>query len=389
MKKKEKKRAFTLVELLVVIAIIGVLIALLLPAVQAAREAARRMQCTNKLKQLALAVHNYHSTFDALPAGMSGLPGPTTNDNYKSGIFVTLLPFVEQQQLFDYIKATDLNTVVKSGWNWWNAGAAYLDNDLIRNKISFLICPSDAGAGTQNADVIQGTNYRCNNGDNPASAVLMEPTNSGVDTKKRGHRGPFGYYTFYNFSAVQDGTSNTLCFSERCLVPGGYQIGTSPSSKVKEAQIVHSAGGESINGMCGGTNPIYLLNRNVCRGFGVGGEYTLSGTASLSSSNGVNWMVGTPLCSTFVTVLPPNSASCYCNYGDYNAISTPTSYHQGGVNCSLMDGSVRFVSETVNDGPYTNVRFLPANSGYVSGESPFGIWGAYGSIDGCESITSL
>jgi prepilin-type processing-associated H-X9-DG protein len=342
------------------------------------------------LKQLALAVHNYHNNYDALPAGQCGPYGLTVSDRpWCFSIFVTLLPFVEQTQLYDYIGTTNLTSIVTGSGgsgSWWSAGAAFNESPVL-TKMAFLFCPSDAGAGTQAAGVLQGTNYRYNNGDNPVARVALAPTNSGVTTKKRGHRGPFGYYTFYNFSAVPDGTSNTLCFSERCLAPGGYQgLGLSPSRKVKDAQVMHTTGSATINGMCAGTNPIYLLDRNVCRGFGAGGvEYKNLGSGSLSSSNGTNWLVGTPLHSTFVTVLSPNSASCYCNYADYNTITTPTSYHQGGVNCALMDGSVRFVSETVDDGPYTNVRFLPPDSGYVSGESPFGIWGAYGSRDGGEA----
>ncbi|MDR0337853.1 MAG: DUF1559 domain-containing protein [Planctomycetaceae bacterium] len=386
-----KRSAFTLVELLVVIAIIGVLIALLLPAVQAAREAARRMQCSNKLKQLGIAVHNYHDSAKTLPAGVCGPYGPTTDGYYRFGIFVSLLPSIEQGAIYDYINSTNLNSVLVAtatgGSSWWSAGAGFDSGCPLTEKMPFLLCPSDAGAGTQNKGVIQGTNYRYNNGDNPVATVAVSPTSVNAATKRRGHRGPFGHYTFYNFSGVKDGTSNTLMFSERCLHPGGYQgVGTSLSTKVRDAQI-RSTTGTPI-GMCNGTDPIYLLDRSACRAYGATGvDYVLSGSVTLSSSSGTNWLVGTPLHSTFVTVYSPNSASCYFNAMDNNTITTPTSYHKGGVNCCLMDGSVRFVSDAIDDGPYTNIRFLPAASGYVSGASPFGVWGALGSIDGGESVT--
>lgn len=378
---REGRPAFTLVELLVVIAIIGVLVALLLPAVQSAREAARRTQCTNKLKQLALAVHNYHDTYDALPAGQCGPYGPTTDNYYRFSIFIGIASFLEQGAFYDEITSIDL------GANWWSAGATVSTTSPVhrsRMTPSFLYCPSDNWAGSQGYNVVSGTNYRYNLGDNPVAAVYIAPTSSAVSARTIGHRGPFGYYTFYNLSVVSDGTSNTLMFSERCLVKGGYVAGNSASRKVKEAWVADTAGGGI--GFTTGTDPRYLLRRNDCRVLGnSGGEYNVSGTLAISSSCGTNWLVGAPLHTTFVTVLSPNSASCYYNGGHYNALATPTSNHLGGVNCALMDGSVRFIAENVDDGPYTNERFLPPDAGRVSGESPFGIWGAYGSVSGGES----
>ncbi|MCL2743956.1 MAG: DUF1559 domain-containing protein [Planctomycetaceae bacterium] len=387
-----RRYAFTLVELLVVIAIIGVLIALLLPAVQAAREAARRMQCSNKLKQLGIAVHNYHDAADALPAGACGPYGPTTDNYYRFSIFVALLPYLEQGALHDYITATNLGsvttatTVLTGGTSWWSAGAGFVPGSPLLAKTSFLFCPSDPGAGTQNRDTCPGTNYRYNNGDNPVGNVMLGPNHADAVTKRRGHRGPFGHYTFYNISGIKDGTSNTLMFGERCLHPGGYQgSSVSDSAKVRDAQVKVTSGG-SI-GLTSSSNPDYILDRSVCRAFAKGNEYVLTGAAVLSSSSGSNWLVGTPLHTPFTTVYSPNSASCYNETRDYITITTLTSYHSGGVNVVLMDGSGRFVSETIDDGPFTNVRFLPAASGYVSGPSPWGIWGAMGSIDGGESVT--
>jgi hypothetical protein len=366
----------------VVIAIIGALIALLLPAVQAAREAARRAQCTNKLKQLGLAVQNYHNTYDALPAGQCGPYGPTTVDYYRFGIFVAILPYIEMESLYSQFISTNLNGLVASGSSWCSAGAQLTESNPANRRIDFLLCPSDSGGGTQGTNVIQGTNYRFNLGDNPINSVYVAPTNSAATTRKRGHRGPFGYYTFYNLASVTDGTSNTLMFSERCLVPGGWTT-PSPSNKVKDAWATSITG--TPIGFTNSSTPAYILDRTTCRNLGAGGEYPSSGSTAISSSCGTNWMVGGWINSAFVTVFSPNSASCYFNLNPYyNSLVTPTSYHTGGVNCALMDASVRFVSEAVDEGDFSSVRFLPANSGYVSGPSPFGIWGAYGSIDGGE-----
>src|SRR5688500_11603163 len=121
----DRRRAFTLVELLVVIAIIGILVALLLPAVQAAREAARRMQCSNNLKQIALGMQNYHDTYKTFPPGRMGCdgsgPGNCTGgpDIIRAGTsgFVCLLPFVEQRQLYDGMS-------FEQGWIWPTNGPA-------------------------------------------------------------------------------------------------------------------------------------------------------------------------------------------------------------------------------------------------------------------------
>ncbi|MDR0337855.1 MAG: DUF1559 domain-containing protein [Planctomycetaceae bacterium] len=380
---RSSRFGFTLVELLVVIAIIGVLIALLLPAVQAAREAARRMQCANKLKQLAIATHNYHDTYQALPAGQSNIPGPTTTDYYRGSVFVTILPFIEMASLYDQIKTTDLGT------DWSSAGG---DVALTIPKLDFLLCSSDAAGGTQPANKAQGTNYRCSMGDNPTSAGRVAPNASDADKPKIGLRGPFGYYTFYNLASVTDGTSNTLFFSEHCLHQGGYVSGGANSRSVKVVAIGSTAG--SNIGFTNISNPQYILDRSVCRAFGAGGrDYSVTNFSSsagpyISTVFGSSWLLGDGMYTAFVTTLSPNSASCYLNSGNgYNALLPPSSHHSGGVNTSLIDGSVRFVSETIDDGPAASVRFLPGDSGKVSGESPFGIWGAMGSIDGGESET--
>jgi prepilin-type processing-associated H-X9-DG protein len=107
---------------------------------------------------------------------------------------------------------------------------------------------------------------------------------------------------------------------------------------------------------------------------------------SLRTSYGWNYVCGQPCRAAFTTTLPPNTPSVLWNAGTYNAMVSVTSYHSGGINVSLMDGSVRFVSETIDSGPATNKKF-DTTDGNVSGASPFGIWGAYGSRDGNESAS--
>ena len=152
-----KKPGFTLVELLVVIAIIGILVALLLPAVQAAREAARRMQCTNNLKQLALACHNYHDTYKRFPLNYGQWNIRDPRDGGTTSWMVQILPFMEQQPMYDKI---DFRFGIQNdprgaatGWTaGWSTGNASLPTNswIARQKISGFQCPSDSNDGVMN-----------------------------------------------------------------------------------------------------------------------------------------------------------------------------------------------------------------------------------------------
>jgi prepilin-type N-terminal cleavage/methylation domain-containing protein len=205
------RRAFTLVELLVVIAIIGILVALLLPAVQSAREAARRSQCTNNIKQLALAVHTYHDTFKSFPS---------TGTNGHS-LHARLLPYVEQKNIYDTIRF-DLNVNDPL-------------NDLPRmSNIPSFQCPSDP----DNLPLTLGgrTNYVANMGTN-----IMYSTNdtSHPNFGKPEFNGPFGFGSsgfsggmflgVKGFRDILDGTSNTAMFSERNKGDGTNAVSTPDS----------------------------------------------------------------------------------------------------------------------------------------------------------------
>jgi hypothetical protein len=351
----------------VVIAIIGVLIALLLPAVQAAREAARRMQCTNKLKQLAIAVHNYVDVHTVLPAGLGGPYGHLNNDEYGrwSG-FIALLPYIEQNPLYDRFLSENV---------YFNAGvsdphvvsAAHGGkNNPQATQLDLLICPSNGVTGKPD-DHTGYTCYRFNYGDNPAPWSVT--LNSYI-------RGPFGTYSYYPLSAIRDGLSNTLCFSEKAV--DSYNA-KSKNMKVQAAVYTVTATG----GFSGG----HLSDRSVCIGsvsnneyqFGVGGI-----TDGFSRKFSWQWCGYSWVHVGLVTTLPPNSPSCYIAGTNYNAMFSATSFHIGGVNVTLLDGSGTFISETVDSG---TANAFPTPSA-PSGKSPFGIWGAYGSRDGGEA-TSL
>ncbi len=346
MNRSLSRRAFTLVELLVVIAIIGILIALLLPAVQAAREAARRSQCTNHLKQLGLALHNYHDTFGCFTFRQGGTTQGSSDYNWgrRSG-FVGLLPFMEQAPLYQKISGA----LTENGTTYHAWGPAPWDGNYTpwKAQVPTLLCPSDP-RGTKGSSDTGRTNYRFCMGD-----TINDNTGSS------NNRGLFAYISVSRFRDVTDGTSNTLAMSER-------GIGSGAGQKILSGVATGIA---SVD-----TNPTLCLNTR-----GSNGEYK-SGVSTRDGS-GTRWCDGVPLYTGFTTVLAPNAPSCmYDTNWDGNwGIFSPTSYHPGGVNGVMADGAVRFFSETINAGN-------PAASQVTSGVSPYGVWGALGTKAGGEVV---
>ncbi len=204
------KRGFTLVELLVVIAIIGILVALLLPAVQAAREAARRMQCSNNLKQIALANANYEETFKVYPPGRLGCDGINTgpcngNPNYQrvgTSALTLMLQFLENQPLYD---SMDLNTGLYSLAFAMNAQ----NQAAVRSRPGFVACPSD----TAQADRDIG-GYRAATGSYAMVHGRLGPDQGISGNMKVFNTGIYVYKDTFNHAHLLDGTSNTVIYGE-------------------------------------------------------------------------------------------------------------------------------------------------------------------------------
>ena len=356
---------FTLVELLVVIAIIGILVGLLLPAVQAAREAARRMQCSNNVKQMALAMYNYESTYKRFPArryGSTGNNGASNrantgayanNRNHNSSrinAFVGLLPFLEQGNQFQRIQAGDAANAPGGprgdiGWAVWNTPP------------TTYRCPSDSGRQGNNRHV----SYALCGGDSPGASNLQLNNH---DT-----RGVFaGRLIWRKIGDLSDGTSNTIGISEVQANTGSNlaNVGVPIASN----QVRIHQGYVLVPGV--GASPI------LCRGAAVNGFYV--GGQNIHYRRGINWTDGPFALRSFNTVAGPNSPACgdLGNFGDQNSgVFPPNSGHTGGVNAALCDGSVRFISDNIDTG---NQSLSQGKTGI----SVYGVWGALGSVNGGE-----
>ena len=370
------RRAFTLVELLVVIAIIGVLIALLLPAVQAAREAARRMSCQNKLKQLGIAVHNYHDSVLAYPTPQGNPPGRYASDTPRFSGFPALLPFLEMGHLFEQYKITRF----QEGSSWWGQYNPVLSTQSVfALPVPAFYCPSDGSGPSKPIEHMTPTNYCFCLGDNPTGYAALP--SQGQLAKCRG---PFVPTKYYDFSTIADGMSNTLMFAERALRQQWQDDQTSTSPVKLKGVIYYTtvSGGGNV-----GLGDFQVNNRSTCLSRALGDEFRTPLSGDLFRSN-LHWLYacGHPWMTGFVTYLPPNGPTCYAASGtSYTIGVTASSFHPGGVNVVLFDGAVKFVQEGIDNGPSSVTAF----TGGVAGTSPFGIWGAYGTRDGSESVPSL
>ncbi len=346
-----KACGFSLLELVVVLIVIGVLVALLMPAMRTGREAARRMQCSNNLKQLALSLLNYHQAFNYFPTAMGGTDGdPLMSNAGQLNGWVALLPYLEQSQAFDEI--SQQQTI--EGKTYPPFGPAPWDTKYKpwRKSFTFLLCPSETA--TSAPDSIGKCNYAFSIGDQ--AREIHHPT---------GVRGAFACGINTRLEDITDGQSNTILIVE---------IGS--STNVWKNKYAINLGDELVE------NPSLCL---VALTAADGGK---SKVKFGKWKRGEYWTVGSAGAGLCNTILPPNGASCAASEEMSDGIYSGGSLHTGGIHLAIADGSVRYISNSIDAGsPVVPTPLLTKSDegdDPTGAPSPYGVWGALGTRSGGE-----
>ena len=343
-----RRRGFTLIELLVVIAIIAILIALLLPAVQAAREAARRTQCVNNLKQIGLALHNYHQVHNVFAmgcsSGMWNSPLPQYSIKQNFGPHALILPFLEQLQIYNALNfnfGSDAST----------STLCYQVNQTGMNaQINAFVCPSDPRAGVPDFNNIANTNsYYASVGTSIwfgliGHNVAGSPAPSlNMATINMPSTGLFTWMSSYGIQHCTDGTSNTIAFAEAAV---GYQT-EQPRQRLIGLQGVQIPYTSMLYD--GETNPaVVLAVIQLCNA-----AYNSGNAGYIDTQRGQVWSHGCMAQAMFNTIVTPNAYNdtwthCGLDSSSRAVLSNADSYHPGGVNTLMADGSVKFIKDSIN-----------------------------------------
>ena len=355
---RRTKRGFTLIELLVVIAIIAILVALLLPAIQSARESARRTQCKNNLKQLGVALHNYHDQHRLFPARQNGGGNrfaAAASHQGRLSAHVLLCPYFDQQALYDRV----MSEPAEPPWS---------DRPHWNQTLPLFLCPSDL----RNAEPTNGTQRGLNNyvychGDDLGPSDNTATSSNGAVSNQfpQTSRGIFGVWRGVNLSEILDGTSNTIAVSERVR----------PAATNSFGMVANNAAATPAACL-----PVYNSANQT---------FTVP-TLTADRAPGYRWGDGAAYFAGFNTILAPNQGSCFSNRLELPPVSdhwrpgyySASSRHVGGIQVLMIDGAVRFLSENINTG---NSGIAPP-LGTTSGPSTYGVWGALGTMGSSEKI---
>jgi prepilin-type N-terminal cleavage/methylation domain-containing protein/prepilin-type processing-associated H-X9-DG protein len=351
---RPSRPGFTLIELLVVIAIIAVLIALLLPAVQSARETARRVQCTNNLKQIGLALHNYHSAMGSFPpgaalSGVAAAPGLYASWQPNMSAQAMLLPYLEQTPVYNALN--------------FNFGAEYdlgMNSTGVLTIIAGYLCPSDPNAGKrQNINsyyASMGTTI-----DNMFSPMISGGVNwfgTTPNVSFTGGTGLFAEAVSYGVGQCSDGTSNTVAYAESLLgddmASSVWGPTTTPPSRYRGNMVFGADPADDARRPHDAfQDPAFTMTllQNCAATF-------QSSMSKIGDDHGYRWAMGIAGYSMFNTIQTPNDpqfpfSACRLdggpnNYPDSGFAYGSSSAHPGGINVGFADGSVRFIKNSID-----------------------------------------
>jgi prepilin-type N-terminal cleavage/methylation domain-containing protein len=360
---KQHRRAFTLIEMLVVIAIIAVLVALLLPAVQQAREAARRATCRNNLKQIGIAMHNYHEAARTFPPGWIGVGDTSRNDSYITGSnsaygwVVSLLDSLEQSPLAKQMRAPRAHSDASR-------------DDAVKTVVPVLRCPSDVGDDTlpNRAGRTQGTsNY-------PGNFGVGIPSNQ-PGTLPDLTQGVFGPNSKVRIDSISDGTTHVIAVGERKMTRNAAGFSTAAFNYDSSGAFMTNGG--SLGTFWSGTDhlavspnsPVELVATTTLGDpYAVPPTVPVPGIVSPPASIKVLRINRTApnhagTTEAGISIVPDKPLA-----GDYIDLNTAgfSSWHTGGALFLLCDGSVRFMSDSVNETTYVNL--CQKSDGAIVGE---------------------
>ncbi len=305
---RRRLRGFTLIELLVVISIIGILMGLLLPAVQQAREAARRSQCKNNLRQLMLAMHNYESSHEVYPPGTLGFPFVWSAQSQ-------LLPYVEQTNLRN-LCIYEVPPLAAFGGSY-NAAMVAINENASKTRLPLMLCPSDG-------DTVGGAGYGAISYPACAGSGINQPSLATDDGSINNADGVIFARSSIGFRDLGDGASNTVGFSEQ-LLGDGQNI--APTDQDYSRRVVELPMGTQ-------TTPAACAP---------------SSAPAWSGQRGAKWINGHYADTMYNHYYGPNNKLPDCHNAFHNfALTSARSAHEGGVHVSLLDGGCRFVSESID-----------------------------------------